>query len=86
MQFQQPLALCHETLAEGGRIIFTNQIANPKLELLCGVFPDHRRQALRMKMRPVEQMNEFAAAAGFEILRSVTDEWGRHSVTEGRKL
>ncbi len=82
---EKSLIICHQALAEGGRIIFTNQITNPNLDLVCGVFPDHRRQALRMKMRPVEQMTEFASAAGFKSLRSVTDEWGLYSVTEGQK-
>ncbi|MHC4813674.1 MAG: class I SAM-dependent methyltransferase family protein [Planctomycetota bacterium] len=82
---EKSLAICHRALADGGRIIFTNQITNPNLDLVCGVFPDHRKQALRMKMRPVEQMTGFAAAAGFKNLRSVTDEWGLYSVTEGQK-
>jgi len=82
---EKSLAICHQVLAEGGRIIFTNQITNPNLDLVCGIFPDHRQQALRMKMRPVEQMMTFAAAAGFKDLWSVTDKWGLYSVTEGRK-
>lgn len=83
---QKSLTLCHEALAEGGRIIFTNQVTNPNLDLVCGVFPDHRQQALRMKMRSVEQMTALAAAAGFQSLVSVTDPWGLYSVTEGKKV
>jgi len=81
---RRSMALLHRHLPEGGCFLFTNQAGHVNLEMVQEVFVDFRGAPLRMVTRPAEQVNGWAEAAGFEILRTCCDEAGHYSVTLAR--
>jgi len=79
------LAMLCDALEPGGRLVLTNQVAHPDLELVSAVFVDFNGQPLRMKMRPAAEVRRWGERAGFVVERTLTDPWGYYAVMTLRK-
>jgi len=83
---RRSMLLLHDLLPEGGGFVFTNQSGHVDLAMVEGVFVDFRGEPLRMKVRPTDEMNRWAADAGFRIVRTLSDANGYYSVTLAEKM
>ncbi len=76
----------HRLLPAGGCFVFTNQSGHVDLETVNAVFKGYDgKQSLHMVTRPWRTVNAWAAAAGFTIQTTLTDEHGHYSVALARK-
>lgn len=82
---QKSMALLFDILPPGGCFLFTNQVRHVNQEFVQGVFTDLRGQPLRMNMRPAQQVNRWAEAAGFKVVKTTGDEKVNFSVTLAQK-
>lgn len=69
-------------LAPGGVLLFTNQVANPQLELIANVLTDHRSKPWVMGTRPLARVERWAREAGFNTISSELEPNGMFSVTQ----
>lgn len=82
---QKSMSLLYDILPSGGCFVFTNQARHVNQEFVQGVFMDLRGQPLRMTMRSAAQMNGWAEAAGFIIIKTTGDVKFNYSVTLAQK-
>jgi SAM-dependent methyltransferase len=82
---QKSMSLLYNILPSGGCFLFTNQVRHVNQEFVEGVFIDLRGQPLRMTMRPAAQLNGWAEAAGFRIVKTTGDKDFNYSVTLAQK-
>jgi SAM-dependent methyltransferase len=82
---QKSISLIYDMLPSSGCFLFTNQAKHVSQEFVQGVFMDLRQQPLRMTMRSAIQMNEWAEAIGFKIIKTTGDKDYNYSVTLAQK-
>lgn len=58
---------------------------HPQIELIARALTSHRRGAWVMRRRTQEEMDQLAAAAGFEKVEQRIDEWGIFTVSLARR-
>ena len=68
-----------ETVAPG-QIVFNVQTQNPEIEHIARVWRDHRGERCVWRLRPVESILEWAAAAGYEPAAIRSDSHGIYRV------
>jgi len=78
---RKSLRLIFDALAAGGCFLFTMQTGHVALEMTNEVFPAFDGGALRIKPRPAALVHDWARRAGFEIERTMADDWHYHAVT-----
>lgn len=83
---QKSLKLVFDALPAGGCFLFTMQTGHVALEMTNEVFPGFGGGALRIRPRPAASVHDWARRAGFEIERTVADDWHYHAVTLACKL
>lgn len=70
----------------GGYLIYTGQPWHPQLEFIARALTSHRGgQAWVMRRRTQAEMDQLVAAAGFDKLTQLTDEWGIFTVSLARR-
>lgn len=62
------------------QIVFNVQTQNPEIEHIARVWRDHRGERCVWRLRPVEQILEWAAAAGYEPTSIRSDRYGIYRV------
>ncbi len=73
-------------LPEGGYLVYTCQPWHPQLELIARTLTSHRAgQAWVMRRRSQGEMDQLVAAAGFEKIDQLIDEWGIFTVSLARR-
>jgi SAM-dependent methyltransferase len=82
---RKSMSLLYDVLPTGGCFVFTNQVRHVNQEFVQGVFMDLRGEPLRMTMRPAQQMNTWAEATGFKVIRTTGDDEFNYSVTLAQK-
>lgn len=84
---QQSLAGLAEAVEPGGYLVYTNQPWHPQLELIARSLSSHRHGgAWVMRRRIQAEMDELVAAAGFEKIDQLSDQWGIFSVSLARRV
>ncbi len=68
-----------ETIAPG-QIVFNVQTQNPEIEHIARVWRDHRGKRCVWRLRPLELILEWAAAAGYEPVSIRADRYGIYRV------
>lgn len=72
-------------LPPGGTLVFTTQVRHPQLEFIANVLTNRHGEPWVMICRPLAEVEGFARAAGFEVVRSEMEPVGLFSVTVCRK-
>lgn len=73
-------------IPEGGYLVYTCQPWHPQIELIARTLTSHRAgQAWVMRRRSQGEMDQLVAAAGFEKIDQMIDEWGIFTVALARK-
>jgi len=62
------------------QIVFNVQTQNPEIEHIARVWRDHRGERCVWRLRPVESILEWAAAAGYEPASIRADSYGIYRV------
>ena len=76
-----------QAVEPGGYLLYTNQPWHPQLEMIARSLSSHREgRAWVMRRRVQAEMDELVAAAGFEKIDQLTDQWGIFSVSLARRL
>jgi len=84
---RRSLAGLAEAVVPGGYLIYTNQPWHPQLEMIARSLSSHRDGvAWVMRRRVQAEMDELVAAAGFEKIDQLSDEWGIFSVSLARRV
>lgn len=85
-QVAQSLAGLGQAVLPGGYLIYTNQPWHPQLEMIARSLTSHREgKAWVMRRRTQLEMDQLVAAAGFEKVDQLTDEWGIFTVSLARR-
>ena len=70
----------------GGYLLYTNQPWHPQLEMIARSLTSHRQGAPWVMRRRVQaEIDELVAAAGFEKIDQLSDQWGIFSVSLARR-
>ena len=81
------LAGLAQAVEPGGYLLYTNQPWHPQLEMIARSLSSHREgRAWVMRRRVQAEMDELVAAAGFEKIDQLSDQWGIFSVSLARRL
>lgn len=84
---QKSLAGLAAAVAPGGYLLYTNQPWHPQLEIIARSLTSHRGGAAWVMRRRVQaEMDELVAAAGFEKIDQLSDQWGIFSVSLARRV
>lgn len=80
------LAGLGDAIAPGGYLVYTGQPWHPQLELIARSLTSHRGlSAWVMRRRTQAEMDQLVAAAGFEKVGQLIDEWGIFTVSIARR-
>lgn len=80
------LAGLGDAVAPGGYLVYTGQPWHPQLELIARSLTSHRGlSAWVMRRRTQAEMDQLVAAAGFEKVDQLIDEWGIFTVSLARR-
>ena len=80
------LAGLGDAVAPGGYLVYTGQPWHPQLELIARSLTSHRGlSAWVMRRRTQAEMDQLVAAAGFEKIDQLIDEWGIFTVSLARR-
>ena len=75
-----------QAIDTGGYLIYTGQPWHPQLELIARGLTSHRGgKAWVMRRRTQAELDQLVAAAGFEKLDQLIDEWGIFTVSIARR-
>lgn len=81
------LAGIHDSMADGGYLVYTGQPWHPQLEMIARSLTSHRGGAAWvMRRRCQAEMDQLVEAAGFRKLEQRVDEWGIFSVSIAQKV
>jgi precorrin-6B methylase 2 len=67
-------------IVEPQQLVFNVQTQNPEIERIARVWRDHRGQRCVWRLRPVQRILDWAAAAGFQPLSIESDSYGIYRV------
>jgi SAM-dependent methyltransferase len=71
----------------GGYLIYTNQPWHPQIETIARLLSSHRAGAAWVMRRRVQaEIDELVAAAGFEKIDQLSDQWGIFSVSLAQRV
>jgi len=85
-EVSRSLAGLGEAIAPGGYLVYTGQPWHPQLELIARSLTSHRGlSAWVMRRRTQGEMDQLVAAAGFEKVDQLVDEWGIFTVSIARR-
>lgn len=80
------LAGLAQALGQGDYLLYTNQPWHPQLELIARGLTSHRNgKPWVMRRRTQLEMDQLVAAAGFDKVDELIDEWGIFSVSVARR-
>lgn len=80
------LAGLAQALGQGDYLLYTNQPWHPQLELIARGLTSHRNgKPWVMRRRTQLEMDQLVAAAGFDKVDELIDEWGIFSVSLARR-
>ena len=80
------LAGLADAIPAGGYLLYTGQPWHPQLELIARSLTSHRGlSAWVMRRRTQAEMDQLVAAAGFEKIDQLIDEWGIFTVSIARR-
>jgi hypothetical protein len=82
---QRSLRALYELLPREGACVFTTQISHPQLELIANVLPNRNGEPWVMHTRSLEQVENWARAAGFDVAGSEIEPHGLFAVTVARR-
>lgn len=80
------LKALHETVEEGGWLIYTNQPWHPQLAFIANVLINREGKPWIMRCRSQAEMDALAASAGFKKVAMETDEEGIFTVSLARRV
>lgn len=83
---QRSLKALHETVEEGGWLIYTNQPWHPQLAFIANVLINREGKPWIMRCRSQAEMDALAASAGFRKVAMETDEEGIFTVSLARRV
>jgi alpha-beta hydrolase superfamily lysophospholipase len=73
-------------LEAGGYLVYTGQPWHPQLEMIARVLTSHRQgEPWVMRRRSQAELDQLVAAAGFEKIDQLTDDWGIFTVSLARR-
>ncbi|SJM30635.1 bifunctional alpha/beta hydrolase/class I SAM-dependent methyltransferase [Mesorhizobium delmotii] len=76
-----------KAMQPGSLLLYTNQPWHPQLEMIARSLTSHRGgQAWVMRRRTQGEMDQLVAAAGFEKLDQLIDQWGIFTVSVARRV
>lgn len=75
------MKLIADRLPADGRFVMTSQTGHVDLAMAEALFVDFNKQPLRMKVRPIETMHQWAGDAGLEAVQTLTDDHGHYAVS-----
>lgn len=82
----QSLAGLAAAVPPGGYLVYTNQPWHPQLEMIARALTSHRDGLpWIMRRRTQQEMDQLVAAAGFDKIDQLIDEWGIFSVSVARR-
>ncbi|MEM9881665.1 MAG: bifunctional alpha/beta hydrolase/class I SAM-dependent methyltransferase [Planctomycetota bacterium] len=70
----------------GGYLVYTGQPWHPQVEMIARCLPSHLNRAWVMRRRTQAELDQLVAAAGFEKVRTLVDEWGIFTVSLARRV
>jgi len=77
---KKSMGIIRDVLKPGGYFVFTNQSGHFDLKFVEDVFVDFNKNPLKMKTRSNEQVRQWLAGLGFDVLKCVSDGKGFYSV------
>lgn len=80
------LTALHETVEDGGWLIYTNQPWHPQLAFIANVLINREGKPWIMRCRSQAEMDALAASAGFKKVAMETDEEGIFTVSLARRV
>ena len=84
---RESLAGFADAIEPGGYLIYTGQPWHPQLEMIARTLPSHRdHQPWIMRRRTQAEMDQLVAAAGFQKIEQLADDWGIFTVSLAQRL
>lgn len=85
-QIQRSLAGLAQTMAPGGKLVYTGQPWHPQLEFIARVLTSHRKgEDWVMRRRTQLELDTLVAEKGFTKVSGVADQWGIFTVSLAEK-
>lgn len=76
-----------DAMEEGGYLVYTTKLWNPKLALMARVLPSHKKgEFWLLRRRTQREIDQLVTHAGFAKITQRVDPWGMFSVTLAKKV